>query len=143
MSAASNYACESVQRSAGADPKYLYSPAADGLAPQVGGVVLGNLLNVASGTLTSLAQFFPAGANGVFLIDIEGSNADYSISSVGVLVDTPGAGAICFGFNNSTVVGLTEITIEPTNLGPAFTQNSGGALNFTVNVVKIATVTRT
>ena len=142
MSAASNYACESVQRSAGASPKYLYSPAADGTAPQVGSAIQGNLLNVASGALTSLAQFFPAGSNGVFLLDIAGSNPAFSITTTGVVVDTPGAGIICFGFNNVSIIGLNEILVEATATGPSFQQTSGGALNFTINVVKLATVTR-
>ena len=141
MSAASNYACESVQRSAGASPKYLYSPAADGTAPQVGSVVQGTLLNVASGALTSLSALFPAGTNGAFLVDIAGSNAAFSITTSGVFVDLPGSN-VCFGFNNATVVGLAEIVVEATNLGPAFTQTSGGPLNFTINVVKLATVAR-
>ena len=144
MSAASNYACESVQRSAGANPKYLYSPAADGLAAQVGSVVQGTLLNVASGVQTSLATLLPAGSNGVFLVDILGSNAAYSVTSTGVFVALPGVD-ICFGFNNTTYVnsvGPTEMILEPTATGPAFTQTSGGALDFTINVVKLATVAR-
>jgi len=144
MSAASNYACESVQRSAGAAPKYLYSPAADGTAPQVGSVVQGTLLNVASGALTSLSTLLPAGSNGVYLVDILGSNPAYSVTSTGVYVALPGTD-ICFGFNNTTYVnsvGPTEIILEPTATGPAFTQTSGGALDFTINVVKLATVTR-
>jgi len=141
---ASNFACESVQRSAGAAPKYLYSPAADGTAPQVGSVVQGTLLNVASGALTSLSTLFPAGTNGVFLVDILGSNPAYSVTSTGVFVDLPGSN-VCFGFNNTTYVnsvGPTEIILEPQATGPAFTQTSGGPLNFTINIVKLATVTR-
>ena len=138
----SNYAVESVQKS---QSKFFYSPAPEGLAEIVGSLVQSNILNVASGVTTSLAARFPAGTNGVFLLDILGSNPAYSVTSMGVVLNITGA-PIVFGFNNTTYVssvGPTELILEPTSTGPAFTQTSGGPLNFVINIVKLATVSRT
>ena len=138
----SNYAVESVQKS---QSKFFYSPAPEGLAEIVGSAVQGTILNVASGALTSLAAYFPTGTNGVFLVDIVGSNAAYSITSVGVILNIAAA-PIIFGFNNATMVDPAtprEIILEPTATSVAFTQTSGGALNFTINIVKLATISRT
>lgn len=139
---ASNFACESVQRSAGASPRYLYAPAPEGTAEMFGGVV--TVLNVAtvSGTALSIVGAFPAGANGVFLIDCSTTAATYNISSSGVLLDVPGAGVTVTGFNNVNTApgGATEVALQGGAGALTLYQNSGGPLTYTITISKLANV---
>lgn len=139
---ASNFACESVQRSAGISPKYLYSPAPEGTAEMFGGVT--TVLNVAtvSGTALSIVAAFPTGANGVYVIDCSTTNATYNISSSGVFLDVPGAGVTVTGFNNVNTApgGATEVALQGGAGALTLYQNSGGPLTYTITISKLATV---
>jgi hypothetical protein len=139
---ASNFACESVQRSAGAAPKYLYAPAPEGTAELFGGIA--TTLNVAtvSGTALSILTVFPAGSNGIFLIDCTTSIGTYNISSSGLIFDTPGASVTVIGFNNVNTApgGATEVALSGGGGALTLFQNSGGPLTYTINISKIATV---
>jgi hypothetical protein len=139
---ASNFACESVQRSAGTAPKYLYAPAPEGTAEMFGGIT--TVINVAtvSGTPLPIVSLFPAGSNGIFLIDCSTSNAVYNISSSGIVLDVPGASVTVIGFNNVNTApgGLTEVGLSGGSGALALYQNSGGALTYTLNISKIASV---
>jgi len=139
---ASNFACESVQRSAGTAPKYLYAPAPEGTAEMFGGVV--TVLNVAtvSGTPLSIVSAFPAGANGAFLIDCTTTTATYNISSSGIFLDVPGAGVSVTGFNNvnTAPAGATEVGLQGGAGALTLYQNSGGPLVYTITISKLASV---
>ena len=151
---ASNFACESVQRSAGTSPKYMYAPAPEGTAEQAGDVsfVLGLSIpnNVAGGTAISTA--FPGGANGVYLIDcVCPGNTAFSISAIGTVLEPVPNTFIFGGFNQtnvSTVTGATPVNaVLVTQLSTAGTagqltlfQNSGGALVYNIRFTKIATL---
>jgi len=139
---ASNFACESVQRSAGTSPKYLYAPAPEGTAELFGGIT--TVLNVAtvSGTALSILAAFPAGANGVYLIDCTTSNATYNISSSGIVLDVSGAAVTVIGFNNVNTApgGATEVGLQGGAGALTLYQNSGGALTYTLSISKIASV---
>ena len=81
---ASNFAVDSVQRSGGTAPRYLYAPAPEGTAEQAGdistslNVVIPNA--VVGGTAISLS--FPNGANGIYLVDcVCPGNTPFSISA--------------------------------------------------------------
>ena len=151
---ASNFACESVQRSAGAAPKYLYAPAPEGTAEQAGDVTIITGLsvanNVAGGQVISLS--FPGGSNGIYLIDcVCPLNTAFSISAVGTCFE-PVANTFLFaGFNQtnvSTVTGATPVNaVLVTQLSTAGTagqltlfQNSGGALVYNIKITKIASL---
>ena len=139
---ASNFACESVQRSAGASPRYLYAPAPEGQAELFGGIT--TVLNVAtvSGTALSILGAFPAGANGVYLIDCTTSNATYNVSSSGIVLDVPGAAVTVIGFNNVNTApgGATEVGLQGGAGALTLSQNSGGPLTYTLSISKIASV---
>ena len=139
---ASNFACESVQRSAGAAPKYLYSPAPEGTAEMFGGVT--TVLNVAtvSGVPLSIVSAFPVGSNGVFLIDCFTAPGAYNISSSGVFLDIPGGTVSVTGFNNVNTApgGATQVGLAGTGNILTLYQNSGGALTYTITISKLANV---
>jgi len=139
---ASNFACESVQRSAGTSPKYLYSPAPEGTAEMFGGVVTVLNFAVANATVVSLLPLFPAGSNGIFLIDCFAGAGAYNISSSGVFLDVPGAGVSVVGFNNVNTApgGLTEVGLAGGGGALSIYQNSGGALVYTITISKLANV---
>ena len=140
---ASNFACESVQRSAGAAPKYLYAPAPEGTAEMFGGLTIVLNVSVANATVVSLLPIFPAGSNGVFLIDCFTSAVSaYNISSSGLFLDIPGGGVTVTGFNNVNTApgGATEVGLAGGNGALSIYQNSGGALVYTITISKLANV---
>ena len=151
---ASNFACESVQRSAGTAPKYLYAPAPEGTAEQAGDVSLILGVSVANAVVNGqpISTAFPAGANGVYLIDcVCPGNTAFSISAIGTVLE-PTANTFVFGgfnqTNTSTVTGATPVNaVLVTQLSSAGTagqltlfQNSGGALVYNIRITKIATL---
>ena len=140
---ASNYACEAVQRSAGAAPKYLYAPAPEGTAEQAGGFVIIPGVVAGNNAPVNLLQYFPVGANGVYLLDCAANNVQYSITTTGVIAELTNPGLLVTGFNSSTianVAGQLEVFVLGTGAGPILTQNSGGPLTYTITIVKLASV---
>lgn len=141
----SNFACEAVQRSAGVAPRYLYAPAPEGLAEQVGGITIVPGVVVANNAAVNLLQYFPAGSNGIYFLDCAASNAQYSITTMGVVAELVNPGLQVTGFNSSTianVAGQLEVFVLGTGAGPVITQNSGGPLTYTITIVKLGTVQR-
>ena len=151
---ASNFACESVQRSAGTAPKYLYAPAPEGTSERVGSITQVLAVAVPNATNTNVAVDFPAGANGMYLLDaVCPLNPTFSITATGVCLQT-GQGPATFalgGFNNTNVAVVTGSTpVNTIAVVELFTttagqlniyQNSGGALTYNLQFYKIATLT--
>lgn len=151
---ASNFACESVQRSAGTAPKYMYAPAPEGTAEQAGDVSVS--LNVSIGNAVvggvAISPSFPAGANGVYLVDcVCPLNTAFSISAVGTCLEPTPNTFVFGGFNQTnvaTVTGATPVNaVLVTQLSSAGTagqltlfQNSGGALVYNIKFTKLATL---
>ncbi|MSX05021.1 MAG: hypothetical protein F2801_02305 [Actinobacteria bacterium] len=150
---ASNFACESVQRSAGTAPKYLYAPAPEGTAEQAGDVstALNVVIPNAVAGGTPISASFPAGANGIYLVDcVCPLSPQFSISAVGLCFESPANTFFFRGFNQTNVSGVTGNTpvnvVSVTQLSTVITpgqlvlfQNSGGALSYNLAFTKIAT----
>ena len=153
---ASNFACESVQRSAGAAPKYLCAPAPEGTAEQAGEVTAALNVTIANAVAggVPISISFPNGANGIYLVDCAcPGNTPFSISAVGTCLETvPNTTFVFSGFNQTnvaTVTGATPVNaVLVTQLSTAGTpgqltlyQNSGGPLVYNIRFTKIATLT--
>jgi hypothetical protein len=151
---ASNFACESVQRSAGTAPKYLYAPAPEGTAEQAGDVSTALNVSIPDAVAggTPISPSFPAGANGVYLVDcVCPGTPQFSISAVGTCFEPTPNTFIFGGFNQTNVSGVTGNTpvnvVSVTQLSSAITagqltlfQNSGGALVYNIKFTKLATL---
>jgi hypothetical protein len=149
MSAASNYACESVQRSTGTNAKYLYAPAPEGTAEQVGQITQVLSVPVPNATNTNIAVSFPAGANGIYLLDaVCPLSPNFSITATGICLQTAANTYSLGGFNNTNVAVVTGNPVTAVAVVETFTttagqlniyQNSGGALTYNLQFFKLAT----
>lgn len=130
----SNFACEAVQRSAGANPTYLYAPAPDGNVERTPDSDIFQL-DVSSGFAydISFAVVFPA--NGVYFVSatcVTQGFGEYSVSGVFNYVVLP-AETFLFG-SSQTVVQTTptylfsQLAVVNGSLGLA--QNSGSTLRY-------------
>jgi hypothetical protein len=147
---ASNFACETVQRSGGAVPSYLYAPAPGGRVEEVGSQNSSSISGVvvASGASVDISGAIPFAANGIYLISaVCPLTPAYNVSAVISFFDEPGAVPVCVG-GGTTVVAtgsappnpLFTSAIVSTGGIPTLTQNSGGSLTFNILALRLATV---
>jgi len=141
----SNFACEAVQRSAGANPQYLYVPAPTGNIEQTpDGQTF--TVDISSGVAydISFAVVFPA--NGLYFVSAScvtpGSGA-YTVS--GVFNYTDASSGIIVTGNAKNIVNVTpSLTFSQIaqGAGPtlALLQTSGGDLAFDVQAERISSV---
>lgn len=140
----SNFACEAVQRSAGANPQYLYVPAPDGNVERTPDSDVFQL-DVSSGFAydISFAVVFPA--NGVYFVSatcVTPGNGQYSVSGVFNYVEQP-TEIFLFG-SAQTVVQTTpsflfsQLGVVNGSLGIA--QNSGVTLRYNFLSNKISSI---
>jgi len=143
---ASNFACEAVQRSGGANPTYLYAPAPSGNVENVNDndLKIFKDVTIANAALTDISFCVTSAPNGIYSISATcTTNTAYSVSALldYSIID---GDYVCLGTGQTTVVTgvspqvITQVTISSGPSGPLILQNSGGPLVYDFVVNRIA-----
>jgi len=141
-----NYGIDAVPRSTGSTSLNMFATAPAGVEQKVSPSTVFTGVSFPNAVSTPLATFIPGGANGMYVIDCDcPSNGNYSVTSVGSLVDVAGT-ITAVGFNAQAIGAVTGSPI--TALGRALLsngagdgvylyQNSGAALIYNISVTKL------